>query len=267
MNVKDSVLLQRLRFRARASKYARRVDPSEIRFLRRLLKPGDLAIDVGAHKGGYLYWFQRAVKPSGHVLAFEPQRPAAEYLTRLKRISGYDHVEVIGSAVSDSAGLKSLFSPSTRVSTGATLVAGLFPENDATYQVEAVTLDGYLAGRPDLPPPRYIKIDVETHELEVLRGGKHVLATVRPVVQFEADQRVYGDRPIGDIFRYLGSLGLSGFFFFDRELHPLAEFEVAVHQPERWKATPNHPGYANNFLFMDAERERPILRRYGIAPA
>lgn len=267
MSIKDSALFQRLRLRVRASKYARRVDPSEIRFLRRLLKPGDLSIDVGAHKGGYLYWFQKAVTPSGHVLAFEPQRAAAEYLSTVKRVCGYEHVEVITCAVSDSAGVRSLFSPSTRVSTGATLVAGLFPENDATYQVEAVTLDGYLAKRTDLPPPRYIKIDVETHELEVLRGGEHVLKTARPVVQFEADQRVYGDRPIGEIFRYLGALGLSGFFFFDRALHPIEAFDVATHQPERWKATPNNPGYANNFLFMDAERERFILRRYGIASA
>jgi len=48
-------------------------------------------------------------------------------------------------------------------------------------------------------------------------------------------------------------------------LHPLEEFEVAVHQPERLLSTPNHPGYANNFLFMDTKRERAILRRYGVA--
>lgn len=267
MSVKESALFQRLRFRARASKYARRVDPSEIRFLRRLLKPGDLGVDVGAHKGGYLYWFQRAVTPSGHVLAFEPQRAAAEYLAYVNRICGYRHVEVIACAVSDSAGPRSLYLPSSRVSTGATLVPGLFPENDASRQVEAVTLDGYLAGRPDLPPPRYIKIDVETHELEVLRGGRHVLTTAKPVVQFEADQHVYGDRPISEIFQYLISLGLDGFFYFDRKLHPLEGFDVAIHQPEGLKTNPNHRRYANNFLFMDAERERPILRRYGIASA
>jgi len=267
MSIKDTALFQRLRFRARAAKYAWRVDPSEIAFLRRLLRPGDLGIDVGAHKGGYLYWLQRAVTPSGHVLAFEPQRAAAEYLDRLKRICGYDHVEIVNCAVSDSAGTRSLFAPSTRVSTGATLVPGLFPENDATCQVEAVTLDGFLAKRTHLPPPRYLKIDVETHELEVLRGAPVLLATARPVVQFEADQRVYGDRPIDEIFRFLGSFGLAGFFFFGRRLHPLEVFEVAVHQPERLQTTPNHPGYANNFLFMDTRKERAILRRYGVEPA
>ena len=267
MSFRDSALFQRLRFRARASKYARRVDPSEIRFLRRLLQPGDLGIDVGAHKGGYLYWLQKAVTPSGRVLAFEPQRAAAEYLGTVKRICGYRHVEIVNCAVSDSAGTKRLFLPSTRVSTGATLVPGLFPENDAAVEVEAVTLDGYLAQRTDLPPPRYVKIDVETYELEVLRGGRRVLTSARPVVQFEADQRVYGDRPIGEIFQYLRSLGLAGFFFFNRRLQPLEGFDVAIHQPEQWKANPNHPGYANNFLFMDAEKERGILRRYGIGGA
>jgi FkbM family methyltransferase len=264
MSLRDSDLFQRLRFRARASKYARRVDPGEIRFFRALLRPGDLAIDVGAHKGGYLYWLQKAVAPSGHVLAFEPQRAAAAYLEHVKDICRFDHVEILNRAVSDTAGTVSLFAPSSRVSTGATLVPGLFPENDATDQVEAVTLDGLLATRPDLPAPRFIKIDVETHELAVLRGARNTLVLAKPVVQFEADQYVYGARPIAELFEFLAPLGLGGFFFFERSLHPLKEFDVARHQSERWRAIPNHPGYANNFLFMSVKREARLLRRYGI---
>lgn len=265
MRLADLPIYQWLRFRARASKYARRVDPFEIRFLRRLLRPGDLAIDIGAHKGGYVYWLQRAVGPTGRVLAFEPQPDAAAYLRQIMRISSYRHVEVLEHAVSDRAGPVALFTPSSRISTGATLVQGLFPENDMVRRVEAVTLDGYLGSRKDLAPPRCVKIDVETHELAVLRGARQTLRTAKPVVQFEADQRVYGGRPIAELFEFLAALGLSGFFFFERRLHPIARFDAAVHQPERWRATPNHPSYANNFLFMDRARESRLLARYGAA--
>ena len=37
----------------------------------------------------------------------------------------------------------------------------------------------------DLPPPDFIKIDVEGHELDVLRGGARLLERVRPVVILE----------------------------------------------------------------------------------
>ncbi len=37
----------------------------------------------------------------------------------------------------------------------------------------------------DLPPPGFIKIDVEGHELDVLRGGARLLERVRPVVILE----------------------------------------------------------------------------------
>jgi FkbM family methyltransferase len=264
MGVKESVLFQKLRFRARAMKYARKVDPCEIRFLRTLLRPGDLAIDVGAHKGGYLFWLQKAVSGSGKVLAFEPQKGAAAYLNYIKDIFGFDQVEILNCAVSNAEGVRSLFVPSQRVSTGATLVEGLFPENDAVDRIEAVTLDRYLGKRADLPPPRYIKIDVETHEFEVLQGARAILGTARPVVQFEADQHVYAERPIARLFEFLQGLGLDGFFFFNRRLHPLREFDAATHQPAAWRATPNYHGFANNFIFLDRKKDRPILQRYGI---
>ena len=264
MRLADSALFQKLRFRARAMRYARRVDPCEIRFLRRLLRPGDLAVDVGAHKGGYVFWLQKAVTGSGKVLAFEPQKAAADYLNYVKDIFGFDQVEIVNCAVSNTAGMRTLFAPSTSVSTGATLVGGLFAENEAGVRIEAVTLDGYLGSRPDLPPPRYIKIDVETHELEVLQGGRQVLQVAKPVVQIEADQRVYGERPISSLFEFLQGLGLDGFFFFDGRLFPLREFDVATHQPATSRLTPNYRGFANNFIFLDRGKDRPILQRYGI---
>ncbi|UCC71689.1 MAG: FkbM family methyltransferase [Gemmatimonadota bacterium] len=262
-NIKDTPLYQKLRYRARAMKYARRVDPDEIRFLRRLLKPGDLAIDVGAHKGGYVYWMQKAVAPSGKVLVFEPQKELAEYLNYIKGIFRFAQVEVVETALSNTSGTRSLFSPSSRVSTGATLVENLFPENDAVDQVEVITLDEYFSYRTDLHPPRFIKIDVETHELEVLEGGREVLETARPVVLLEADQHVYGERPIFKIFEFLALLRFDGFFFFNKKLRPLEEFDLSMHQPPELKENPNHPGFANNFIFLDGAREAQILRRYG----
>jgi hypothetical protein len=50
-----------------------------------------------------------------------------------------------------------------------------------TIDVPVVTLDGLLDGRR----PRFVKIDVEGTELEVLRGAWETLTRARPVLVFE----------------------------------------------------------------------------------
>jgi FkbM family methyltransferase len=257
-------LYDRLRFRNRASRFARRVDPMEIGFLRAALRPGDLALDVGAHKGGYLYWLRRAVGEAGRVVAFEPQQELGAYLRHVVELCGYGNVEVVEQALSDRSGPARLFAPAGRFSPGASLEPGVFSENDTPRAIAAVTLDDFLAARPDLPPPRYIKIDVETHELAVLRGAARTLRAAAPVVQLEADQRVFGDRPIREVFALLEELGLSGFFFFERRLRRIRELDLAVHQPARLRA--NDRGYVNNFLFLSPRRDAGLLARYGLAP-
>lgn len=66
-------LRARLRLIYRAWRYRLRIDPGEIRYLLATLRPGRMALDIGAHKGAYSYWMSKAVGPWGEVIAFEPQ--------------------------------------------------------------------------------------------------------------------------------------------------------------------------------------------------
>ena len=78
----------------RAWRYRRRVDREGIRWMSGALRPGDLAVDVGAYKGGYTYWMRRAVGGEGRVLAFEPQPEAATMLRRYVAAFGWRNVGV-----------------------------------------------------------------------------------------------------------------------------------------------------------------------------
>jgi len=42
---------------------------------RAALRPGDIAVDIGAHEGRHTLPMARAVGPSGSVFAFEPCQP------------------------------------------------------------------------------------------------------------------------------------------------------------------------------------------------
>lgn len=52
----------------------------EIRFVRRWLRPGMRAVDVGANVGVYTVPMARAVGDGGQVWAFEPTPEAADFL-------------------------------------------------------------------------------------------------------------------------------------------------------------------------------------------
>ena len=80
MGHNDAMSLQRLRYLWRAFNYRRRVNREEIEFLAGRVRPGDSVIDVGAHKGGFLYWLRHQVTASGRVYGFEPQPQLAQYL-------------------------------------------------------------------------------------------------------------------------------------------------------------------------------------------
>ena len=50
------------RFLIRAYKYYSGYDKDEIRYVINNLKEGDVAFDIGAHKGAYTYWMRKSVK-------------------------------------------------------------------------------------------------------------------------------------------------------------------------------------------------------------
>jgi protein O-GlcNAc transferase len=73
----------------------------EIHFVRRWLRPGMRAVDVGASYGLYTLAMASAVGATGRVWAFEPTPAVADYLDRSVRLNGLGSVRVCRVAVSD----------------------------------------------------------------------------------------------------------------------------------------------------------------------
>jgi len=113
------LIYQKIKYLTRARKYSRRVDPFKIKLMMEILQPGDVVVDVGSHKGAYIYWMQKAVTKEGKVFSFEPQIALFRYLKKIIEIFNYSQVEVYHNAVSDFQGVRKLYSLSERVSAGA----------------------------------------------------------------------------------------------------------------------------------------------------
>ena len=66
----------KLKYLYRAFRYRFRNDPFEIAFIRSIVQKGQICADIGAHKGGYLYWLQAAVGEKGNE-SFRPCKECA----------------------------------------------------------------------------------------------------------------------------------------------------------------------------------------------
>ncbi len=239
-------MIRWFRYRWRGWKY-RKQDPSEIAFIESTIQPGDFALDIGAHKGAYLYWIRSRVGHTGRVIAFEPQKPLADYLGEIIRTMRWSNVVVEWKGVSSEVGECDLAIPETSsgVSPGASFEAGKTDaERCRTMRVPVIALDDYLNARAPGQRVAFIKCDVEGHELSVFKGAEQTLLRDKPVLLFECEQRHHFHRPMGDVFAYLHGLGMVGRFFApDGELRPLAQFEPGTHQIVGRKP------YCNNFVF------------------
>ena len=257
----------KLRYLYRAYRYRYRVDTAELRFLRVSLRPGQVAVDIGCHKGAYTYWMRRRVGTAGKVLAFEPQPRQVAYLRTAFSSLPFENVVLVPVALSDKVGRARLHVPTgagmthaasleqigaaNRVEPNPPRLGGCTPERSSMLEVDVTTLDAFFADEPR--GPAFLKIDVEGHELSVLRGGRDTLERYRPTLLVECEARHRPDGDIRPIFDFLGALGYEGTFFQNGNRRPLPEFDPTIHQ--RLDPSSDHlpRGYVNNFAFVPGE--------------
>src|ERR1700681_1689851 len=99
-----------VRFRIRALKALFLGQRAEFGAIWPHLRPGDIACDIGANKGSFIYWLSWWVH-HGRVVAFEPQPDLARALANNCRVIGLSNVTVEAKAVYSHGGDQELFLP------------------------------------------------------------------------------------------------------------------------------------------------------------
>jgi FkbM family methyltransferase len=135
-----------------------------------LLHPGATVWDIGAHIGFFTGLAARCVGPEGLVHAFEPMPANRMRLLDTVEMNQLKQVQVHAVAVAERTGTRHLYAnPSTSMSS-LVCHAGA-----RTLEVSTVALDELLECQ-SYGIPSLVKIDAEGSELEILRGGLHLLA-------------------------------------------------------------------------------------------
>lgn len=159
------------------------LEPDVIRVLRRLIQPGWVCADVGAHAGTITVRMAEYCAPGGKVVAFEPI--PANFASLQARINDYrysDRVQFQNCAVANVAGGTLDLFPGEHSTTWS-----VFGTNDKNGLREKTTVPvtSLDAAFPAGSRLDFIKIDVEGAESLVLQGAIRILADIRPAILVE----------------------------------------------------------------------------------
>jgi FkbM family methyltransferase len=149
-------------------------DKPKHKLLNRLLKPGMTFIDVGACVGDFSLLAAKLVGPTGRVITFEPLPKNCACIRKSIEANGYgDIITLHEMAISNFVGNAALYigKKSGWNSLNRWVPAPGKGVTDKTVTVRVSTLDSMLK---DIVPDM-VKVDVETAELEVLRGARRAL--------------------------------------------------------------------------------------------
>jgi len=142
------------------------------------LSPG-LFIDAGANVGQTLLAYK--VANGNEYLGIEPNPICAGFVDELISYNGASDSKIVPLALADKNGISRLFT-SYPTDTGATMVTNLRSIEGRHEQIiPTYTLD-YLVELLEVPDVGIIKIDVESFELEVIRGMRKILSEKAPLV-------------------------------------------------------------------------------------
>ncbi len=147
--------------------------------MRRHLGEGGVFYDIGANVGFFSLLGARLAGPSGRVYAFDPTPDNAEAIRVNAALNGFANIEVIERAVGDHSGVAAVQVVDDQ-SWSKLLETGEHPFTERVIEVGLVSVDDVVAA--GARPPTLVKIDVEGHELAVLRGMRDTLARHRPAV-------------------------------------------------------------------------------------
>ena len=220
----------------------RRWGELELRMLPSLVRRDEAAVDVGAADGVYSYFLTRLAL---ECHSFEANPSSASLIRR--RVP---RAHVHACALSDHHGELRLRTP---VVTGipyhgwatvepANTFAGLPPHEVVSVRVPCATLDSFGLGEVG-----FLKIDVEGHELEVLRGASRTLRSKRPNLLVEAEDR-HRAGAVCQVHGFLASFGYHGWFLDGGVLRPLGDVE------DQSGGSSSAGRYINNYIFVSEDR-------------
>lgn len=190
-------------------------DVNEENIFRRLIKPGDVVYDIGAHIGLYSVLFSQLTGRTGKVFSFEPSSEASSALKLT--ISNLENTTLCPFGLSDKNTESFLFIPQDPST--ASLVDWTDHQSGDVHKIscQLKRLDELIESN-ELPYPNFIKCDVEGAEELVFKGsGQKLNDENAPIILFEVNEKALNEFKLSKTgaMDLLASFDKAKFTFFD----------------------------------------------------
>jgi FkbM family methyltransferase len=215
-----------------------------------LCRSADVIYDVGANTGIYAL-VAKSVNPSAEVHAFEPVARVYDKLVSNDELNGFG-VRCVKAALSDKDGTATIFDQPSDHVYSVTVNQNRAPPGTEVFEstIETRRFDTYArASGAGAARPSLMKIDVETHEPEVLSGMGELLGKSRPDLLIEILDDDVGAR----VETILDGLGYDYFGLDERGGRPRREPHLVNRTPGNWNFLVCKPETAKRLGLDSAE--------------
>ena len=229
----------------------------------RLIKPGDMVVDVGAAIGYFTLIFARSVGKDGMVFAFEPKKDRFEILFKNIKANNYSNVKIEKKAIMEKNKKVDFFARDNGIAglryidNTRTIQNSSNNEHKIPEEVITVELDDYLRKLGVIDNISFMKTDVDGPELLVLQGSRTLLKNKNLKIIMEWDKALSkecGCEP-SDMIDLLVNNDFRMFYpnFEERKYHEVSKEEL-LKMPDKVDQT-------INMLFV---KDLSILEKNGL---
>jgi len=217
-----------------------------IRFLRSVLRPGAICLDVGAQMGYLTLAMATSADRRTVVHSFEPEQNNAARFRENVELNDLNNVTLHQTAVSTVDGALKLYLSNDR---NAGTHSTVFIESNVStefVEIPSVRLETF-ANADSLQSIDLIKIDVEGAEIDVINGAVSVLERYKPLVITELSDHLQQARgqTCREIKEFMGSYGYTPYSINDDGTLSLCPMQAAhvndnivfVHSDSRLRPT------------------------------
>lgn len=159
----------------------------DLDFFESEVKSGDVVFDIGANIGHHSVFFSKLVGNDGRVLIFEPQKSMFNFACGNLAINDCHNVEAFQGALGEATSVVRMGEVSyTQVNNFGALGISFDSASNEGEPVKVWSLDELIAGGLiSVDRIDFLKIDVQSFELYVLKGAIQTIARFKPRIFIE----------------------------------------------------------------------------------
>lgn len=217
---------------------AKEITQSRVNFFRKFIKPGDFAIDIGAHTGDTTIPMALAAGASGKILAFDPNPHIFKILEVNSKLNkDKTNIEPLCYAATVSDGEFYYSSSEASFNNG-----GISPDKGDQHgqffletKIRGINVENHLRKNhpSELSRLSLIKIDTEGYDKEVLKSLDNIISERKPFLIFECFGKLTKEER-NELYDAVAKHGYT-LFYFEDFAEETAAIQIEQDDMTRWK--------------------------------